>query len=156
MGWGIKLTKKSFNFSSETFGQFKNSLYFCTRNSEQTTERVSGNSEKKRDHWHTNNNQKSKEKLKRQFFFEWVRQTYNGEFDPGSGWTLAGGLTHASRAVFLLRKRESGVRVRNTCATYLYLGDSLSKGRLTPHNIMIGINYYWKLRWIEMGTRKIR
>ena len=25
-------------------------------------------SEKKRDHWHTNNNQKSKEKLKRQLF----------------------------------------------------------------------------------------
>ena len=23
---------------------------------------------------------------------------YNEEFDPGSGWTLAGGLTHASRA----------------------------------------------------------
>ena len=22
---------------------------------------------------------------------------YNGEFDPGSGWTLAAGLTHASR-----------------------------------------------------------
>ena len=22
---------------------------------------------------------------------------YNGEFDPGSGWTLATGLTHASR-----------------------------------------------------------
>ena len=25
--------------------------------------------------------------------------TYNGEFDPGSGWTLAAGLTHASRTV---------------------------------------------------------
>ena len=83
-------------------------------------------------------------------------QTYNGEFDPGSGWTLAGGLTHASRAVFVLRDGESGVRVRNTCATCLYLGDSLSKGRLIPHNIWYGIVLYWKLRWIEMGTRKIR
>jgi len=24
---------------------------------------------------------------------------YNEEFDPGSGWTLAAGLTHASRGV---------------------------------------------------------
>ena len=24
---------------------------------------------------------------------------YNGEFDPGSGWTLAAGLIHASRGV---------------------------------------------------------
>ena len=25
------------------------------------------------------------------------RRFYNGEFDPGSGWTLAAGLIHASR-----------------------------------------------------------
>ena len=30
---------------------------------------------------------------------------------------------------------ESGARVRNAYATYLYQGDSLSKERLTPHNI---------------------
>ncbi len=30
---------------------------------------------------------------------------------------------------------ESGERVRNTYATYLYLGDSLSKERLIPHKI---------------------
>ena len=36
---------------------------------------------------------------------------YNGEFDPGSGWTLAAGLTHASRGVtgrsLLLRWRPA-------------------------------------------------
>lgn len=42
--------------------------------------------------------------------------------------------------VSLLTNNESGVRVRNTCATCLYLGDSLSKGRLIPHNILIGIS----------------
>ena len=26
-----------------------------------------------------------------------IQSFYNGEFDPGSGWTLAAGLTHASR-----------------------------------------------------------
>ena len=26
-----------------------------------------------------------------------IKKLYNGEFDPGSGWTLATGLTHASR-----------------------------------------------------------
>ena len=29
------------------------------------------------------------------FYFKII--FYNGEFDPGSGWTLATGLTHASR-----------------------------------------------------------
>ncbi len=39
---------------------------------------------------------------------------YNGEFDPGSGWTLATGLTHASRGVtreklaFLVDDRRTG------------------------------------------------
>ena len=34
-----------------------------------------------------------------------------------------------------LALHKSGARVRNAYATYLYLGDSLSKERLTPHNI---------------------
>ena len=28
-----------------------------------------------------------------------VKDIYYGEFDPGSGWTLAGGLIHASRGM---------------------------------------------------------
>ena len=39
---------------------------------------------------------------------------FNGEFDPGSGRTLAACLTHASRAVRLLREYTSGERVSNT------------------------------------------
>ena len=62
---------------------------------------------------------------------------YNEEFDPGSGWTLAAGLTHASRTVtgkacFSL---TSGARVRNAYATYLHLRDSPEKSGLTPHSI---------------------
>ncbi len=148
--WEEKL-KKAFKFYEKLFQIiFKN---ICTKQKHllllhsqfrtTTTEVCFENKAKRtRDHWHTNNNQKSKEKLKRQItLFESYKgyKHYNGEFDPGSGWTLAGGLTHASRAVFLLRKRESGVRVRNTCATCLYLGNSLPKGRLIPHNILSGI-----------------
>ena len=39
---------------------------------------------------------------------------FNGEFDPGSGRTLAACLTHASRAVRPLRGYTSGERVSNT------------------------------------------
>ena len=31
-----------------------------------------------------------------------IFKIYNEEFDPGSGWTLAAGLTHASRGVTLV------------------------------------------------------
>ena len=41
-------------------------------------------------------------------------QIFYGEFDPGSGRTLAACLTHASRAMNFLRKWISGERVRNT------------------------------------------
>jgi hypothetical protein len=40
--------------------------------------------------------------------------TLNGEFDPGSGRTLAACLTHASRAERPLRGYSSGERVSNT------------------------------------------
>ena len=47
--------------------------------------------------------------------FWWVRGLFfDGEFDPGSGRTLAACLTHASRAVRLLREYTSGERVSNT------------------------------------------
>jgi hypothetical protein len=39
---------------------------------------------------------------------------FNGEFDPGSGRTLAACLTHASRTVRPLRGYTSGERVSNT------------------------------------------
>ena len=45
---------------------------------------------------------------------------YNGEFDPGSGWTLAAGLTHASRGAARCSNTlvATGARVRNAYATY--------------------------------------
>ena len=62
----------------------------------------------------------------------------NGEFDPGSGLTLAAGLIHASRTVtgdsnIML---TSGARVRNTYATYPLLGHNLEKSGLILHVIM--------------------
>ena len=62
---------------------------------------------------------------------------YNGEFDPGSGWTLAAGLIHASRGVEVFRDFETGARVRNAYATYLYQGDSPEKSGLIPHKITV-------------------
>ena len=41
-------------------------------------------------------------------------QIFYGEFDPGSGRTLAACLTHASRAMKFIREWISGERVRNT------------------------------------------
>ena len=43
-----------------------------------------------------------------------VESKFNGEFDPGSGRTLAACLTHASRTMKFLREWISGERVRNT------------------------------------------
>ena len=43
-----------------------------------------------------------------------VGVVFNGEFDPGSGRTLAACLTHASRTVRPLRGYTSGERVSNT------------------------------------------
>ena len=44
----------------------------------------------------------------------WVSIFFNGEFDTGSGRTLAACLTHASRTVRPLRGYTSGERVSNT------------------------------------------
>ena len=64
-------------------------------------------------------------------------KTYNEEFDPGSGWTLATGLTHASRGVFKsLLLTTTGARVSNAYPTCPSHWDSLSKERLIPNNIV--------------------
>ena len=48
------------------------------------------------------------------FVFSFGDVVFDGEFDPGSGRTLAACLTHASRAERLLRGYSSGERVSNT------------------------------------------
>ena len=66
-----------------------------------------------------------------------TNQLYYGEFDPGSGLTLAAGLIHASRGAAGCSNTSlaTGARVRNTYAIYLQLGNSPPKGGLIPHNI---------------------
>ena len=61
---------------------------------------------------------------------------YNEEFDPGSGWTLATGLTHASRGAAGSSNTSpaTGARVSNTCATNPVPGDNPRKRGLTPHD----------------------
>ena len=53
----------------------------------------------------------------------------NGEFDPGSGCTLAIGLTHASRGAARGSNTlaATGARVRNTYVTYLLQSDNTVK-----------------------------
>ena len=68
------------------------------------------------------------------------------EFDPGSGWTLAGGLTHASRTLL----RESGRRVRNTYLLTLKWGTT-SETVLIRHN-----PYGGKIYRFKRGVRSTR
>ena len=61
--------------------------------------------------------------------------SYNEEFDPGSGWTLAAGLTHASRGAARCSNTlaATGARVRNAYATCPGQGDKSGKLDLIPH-----------------------
>ncbi len=61
-----------------------------------------------------------------------------GEFDPGSGRTLAACLMHASRAHPTLRRRVSGARVRSTWGTCPGAGTSASKGAVMAHTARFG------------------
>ena len=61
---------------------------------------------------------------------------FGGEFDPGSGSTLAACLMHASRARTLSGVLRGG-RVRNTWATCPGVGDSRGKPRVIPHTLRL-------------------
>ena len=84
-----------------------------------------------------------------------VCQGLVGEFDPGSGRTLAACLTHASRAVRPLRGYTSGERVSNTWVICLALWDKPGKLGLipdmTPHRMVGG----GKLFVVWMDSRPI-
>ena len=54
------------------------------------------------------------------------------EFDPGSGWTLAACLRHASRTVL----RDSGRRVRKTVVTYPRVVNNSSKDGLIHDSLI--------------------
>src|SRR5690606_16465200 len=60
-------------------------------------------------------------------------EAFYGEFDPGSGRTLAACLTHASRAERPLRGYSSGERVSNTWVICPALWDKPGKLGLIPN-----------------------
>ena len=73
------------------------------------------------------------------------------EFDPGSGWTLAACLTHASRTKHfiwfpsgLIILWLSGGRVSNAWVTCLVLGDSSWKRLVIPHKRTMLHDMVWK------------
>ena len=71
-------------------------------------------------------------------------QIIYGEFDPGSGRTLAACLTHASRTVNPLRWGISGERVSNTWATCPRLWDNSKKLGLIPDMSADRMVWWWK------------
>lgn len=79
----------------------------------------------------------------------------HGEFDPGSGRTLAACLTHASRTMNLLREGISGERVSNTWAICPALWDKPWKRGLIPDMSLGGISRVVKLRRCRMSPRPI-
>ena len=78
-----------------------------------------------------------------------------GEFDPGSGRTLAACFTHASRAVRPFRGYTSGERVSNTWVTCPLLWDKPGKLGLIPDMTTCRMVCGGKLLWWGMGPRPI-
>ena len=82
-------------------------------------------------------------------YLEWIKH-FIREFDPGSGWTLAACLTHASRTGNIsLRLRwiwsiSSGGRVSNAWVTCLIQGDNSQKWLLIPHKRTGPHGLVWK------------
>ena len=74
--------------------------------------------------------------LRRHDSHESLGRVIGGEFDPGSGSTLAACLMHASRARALSGVLRGG-RVRNTWATCPGVGDSRGKPRVIPHTLRL-------------------
>ena len=71
--------------------------------------------------------------------FGFVLKFFCGEFDPGSGRTLAACLTHASRTErpFACKGYSSGERVSNTWVICLALRDKPGKLGLIPDRTML-------------------
>src|ERR1700709_597932 len=80
---------------------------------------------------------------------------FNGEFDPGSGRTLAACLTHASRTERPACGYSSGERVSNTWATCPQLRDNTWKQVLIPDNNFSSHGGWFKVFRLRMGPRPI-
>src|SRR5215813_6413322 len=78
-----------------------------------------------------------------------------GEFDPGSGRTLAACLTHASRTGTCFRVCVSGERVSNTWVTCPVLWDKPGKLGLIPDRTSDRMVGGGKFRRYGMGPRPI-
>ena len=65
-----------------------------------------------------------------------LKKKFHGEFDPGSGRTLAVCLTHASRtsSIFFRKDRLQWRTGEERVRTYLLVGDNSGKLLLKPHN----------------------
>ena len=81
----------------------------------------------------------------------WEAEHILWEFDPGSGWTLAACLTHASRTKHLRQISSdwsrlwlSGGRVSNAWVTCLIQGDSSWKRLVIPHKRTVPHGTVWK------------
>src|ERR1700743_3708872 len=86
--------------------------------------------------------------------FLFVR-VFCGEFDPGSGRTLAACLTHASRAVRPFWGYTSGERVSNNGGTCLELWDKPGKLGLIPDMTFSCMGVGGKFFRLGMGPRPI-
>ena len=85
-------------------------------------------------------------------------QTFFWEFDPGSGWTLAACLTHASRTgitrwakLASILSNSSGGRVSNAWVTCHMLGDNSWKRLLIPHKRTGPHGLVWKTPVVHDG-----
>src|SRR5690625_681743 len=88
----------------------------------------------------------------------WVGLLYglDGEFDPGSGRTLAACLTHASRAERPFFGYSSGERVSNTWVTCPWLQNNSEKSGLMLDMTRDRMVCVWKdLVRLGMGSRPI-
>lgn len=84
-----------------------------------------------------------------------VSSVFYGEFDPGSGRTLAACLTHASRTVRPFRGYTSGERVSNTWVTCPVLRDKPGKLGLIPDMTFSCMGVGGKFLRYRMGPRPI-
>ena len=84
-----------------------------------------------------------------------VLRSFYGEFDPGSGRTLAACLTHASRTVRPFRGYTSGERVSNTWVICPALWDKPGKLGLIPDRTSGRMVWEWKVFRCRMSPRPI-